>query len=209
MHNVQHQTHTLTANNQALKSVIRDMQHELIHQEKLYKTTLLFHRSLSPTSPPLSRREGRRDDWDRDGQRTTTSESTPGCTRQQHAQTSATPPKPAVRTAATTTPQRTTQDSRRAATSGHVDSTSPFTAPSPCQRLADLRIAQGVINVLTGDSVSHPIKPDLVFPGGQNQNISISGLAIDDVNHWLANIPWNREVRCVHVCRGHEEHVKS
>ena len=34
-----------------------------------------------------------------------------------------------------------------------------------------------------------------MFPGGQNQNISVSGLAIDDVNHWLANIPRNREVR--------------
>ena len=52
-------------------------------------------------------------------------------------------------------------------------------------------------NVLIGDSMARPIKPDLVFPGGQSQNISVSGLAIDDVNHWLANIPRNREERRV------------
>ena len=52
-------------------------------------------------------------------------------------------------------------------------------------------------NVLIGDSVARPIKPDLVFPGVQSQNLSVSGLAIDDVNHWLANIPRNREVRRV------------
>ena len=46
-------------------------------------------------------------------------------------------------------------------------------------------------------SVIRDIKPDLVFPGDQSQNISVSGLAIDDVNHWLANIPRNREVRRV------------
>ena len=49
-------------------------------------------------------------------------------------------------------------------------------------------------NVQIGDSVARPIKPDLVFPGGQSQNLSASGLAIDDVNHWLANIPRNRKV---------------
>ena len=87
------------------------------------------------------------------------------------------------------------QDARPAATSGHADSTSPVTATSPRQRLAELRVAPGVTNVLIGDSVARPIKPDLVFPGGQSQNLSVSGLAIDDVNHWLANIPRNREVR--------------
>ena len=66
-----------------------------------------------------------------------------------------------------------------------------------CQRLAELRVAPGVTNILIGDSVVHSIKPDLVFPGGQRQNISISGLAINDVNHWLANIPRSREVRRV------------
>ena len=51
--------------------------------------------------------------------------------------------------------------------------------------------------VLIGDSVVRPIKPDLVFLGGQSQNLGVSGLAIDDINHWLANIPRNREVRHV------------
>ena len=89
------------------------------------------------------------------------------------------------------------QDSRPAATSGHADSTSPVTATSPRQRLAELRVAPGVTNVLTGDSVARPIKPDLLFPGGKSQNLSVSDLAIDDVNHWLANIPRNREARRV------------
>ena len=89
--------------------------------------------------------------------------------------------------------RRATEDSRPAATSGHANSTTRFTAASPRQRLAELRVSPGVTNVLIGDSVARPIKPDLVFPGGQSQNISVSGLAID----WLANIPRNREVRRV------------
>ena len=36
-----------------------------------------------------------------------------------------------------------------------------------------------------------------MFPGGQSQDLSISGLEVDDVNHWLANSPRNREVRRV------------
>ena len=53
-----------------------------------------------------------------------------GSTGQQRALTSAPPPKPAVCSAATTTRQRTMQDARPAATSGHADSTSPVTATS-------------------------------------------------------------------------------
>ena len=90
---------------------------------------------------------------------------------------------------------RVTEDSRPAATSGHANSTTRFTTASPRQCLAELWVAPGMTNVLIGDSVARPIKPDLVFPGRQSQNISVSGLAIDDVNHWLANIPGNREVR--------------
>ena len=89
------------------------------------------------------------------------------------------------------------KDSRQTATISHANSTTRFTAASPRPRLAELRVAPGVTNVLFGDSVARPIKPDLVFPGGQSQNISVSGLAIDDVNHWLANIPRNREMRRV------------
>ena len=99
------------------------------------------------------------------------------------------------RTAAAMPQRRETEDSRPAATSVHANSTTRFTAASPRQRPAELRVAPGVTNVLIGGSVARPIKPDLVFPGGQSQNISVSGLAIDDVNHRLANIPMNREVR--------------
>ena len=52
-------------------------------------------------------------------------------------------------------------------------------------------------NVLIGDSVARPIKRDLVFSWGRSQNLSVSGQAIDDINHWLAKIRRNREVRRV------------
>ena len=106
------------------------------------------------------------------------------------------------RTAAAMPPRRATEDSRPAATSGHANSTTRFTAASPRQRLAELRVAPGATNILIGDLVARPITPNLVFPGGQSQNISVSGLAIDDVNHWLANIPRNREVRCAVIHTG-------
>ena len=47
-----------------------------------------------------------------------------------------------------------------------------------------------------------PIKPDIVFLGGHSQNLSVSGLAIDDVNDWLVSIPRNREVRRVVIYIG-------
>ena len=96
-----------------------------------------------------------------------------------------------------TAPAESDGGEKPTATSGHADSTTRFTATSPRQRMAELRVAPGVTNVLIGDSVARPIKPDLVFPGGQSQNLSVSGLAIDDVNHWLANISRNREVKRV------------
>ena len=187
MHKLQQQTNTLTAENQTLKSVIRDMQNQLISPSTTTQNNTSASQfpgtDKSPTVQKSSKREVTAGLETTNGKRTST-----GSSGQQRAQTSATPPKPAVCNAATATRQRTMQDSRPAATSGHVDSTSPVTAISPRQRLAELRVAPGVANVLIGDSVARPIKPGLLFPGG---------LAIDDVNHWLANIPRNREVRRV------------
>ena len=194
MHKLQQQTHTLATENQTLISVIRDMQNHFTspstttHNNTSASQVLITDKS--PTVQKSSKREVMAGLGTTNGKRTST-----GSTGQQRAQTSAPPPKPTVCSAATPTRQRTMQDARPAATSGHADSTSPVTATSPRQRLAALRVAPGVTNVLIGDSVAHPIKPDLVFPGGQSQNLSVSGLAIDDVNHWLANIPRNREVR--------------
>ena len=103
----------------------------------------------SPTVQKSSKREVTAGLGATNGKRTST-----GSTGQQRARTSAPPPKPAVCSAATTARQRTMQDARPAATSGHADSTSPVTATSHRQRLAELRVAPGVTNVLIGDSVA-------------------------------------------------------
>ena len=66
-------------------------------------------------------------------------------------------------------------------------------------RLAKLRADPGVTNLIIGDWAVRPIRPYQVFPLGKYQNIRVSGLAMDDVNHWLANIPRNREVRLVAI----------
>ena len=196
MHKLHQQTHTLAAENQTLKSVIRDMQNQLISPSTTTQSNTSASQvpvtDKSPTVQKSSKREVTAGLETTNGKQTST-----GSTGQQRARTSAPPPKPAVCSVATPTRQGTMQDTRPAATSGHADSTSLVTATSPRQRLAELRVAPGVTNVLIGDSVARPIKSDLVFPGGQSQNISVSGLAIDDVNHWLANIPRNREVRRV------------
>ena len=185
MHKLQQHTHTLTVENQTLKSVIRDMQNHLT------SPSTATQNSTSASQVPVTDKsrtvqKSSKSLGATNGKRTST-----GSTGQQRAP----PKKPAVCSAATPTRQGTMQDTRPAATSGHADSTSPVTVTSPRQRLAELRVAPGVTNVLIGDSVARPIKPDLVFPGGQSQNLSVSGLAIDDVNHWLANIPRTREVR--------------
>ena len=71
-----------------------------LHQALQHKTTILLHRSRSPTSPLLSRRAAREvtahlETTKFNGKRTST-----GSTGQQRARTSATPPKPAVCNAA-------------------------------------------------------------------------------------------------------------
>ena len=189
MHKLQQQTHTLTVENQTLKSVIRDMQNHLT------SPSTTTQNNTSASQVPVTDKSPTVQNSSKSLRTTNGKRTSTGSTGQQRARTSAPPPKPAVCSSATPTRQGTMQDTRPAATSGHADSTSPVTATSPRQRLAELRVAPGVTNVLIGDSVARPIKPDLVFPGGQSQNLSVSGLAIDDVNHWLANIPRNREVR--------------
>ena len=104
MHKLQQQTHTLAAKNQTLKSVIRDMQHQLTPPSK----TAQNHTSVSqvpvtdksPTALKCSKREVTAGLETTDGKRTST-----GSTGQQRAPTSATHRKPAVRTAAKTPQQ--------------------------------------------------------------------------------------------------------
>ena len=68
---------------------------------------------------------------------------------------------------------------------------------TPRQQLAECRVRPGISNVLIGDSVVSSVKPDLVFSAGNSQNISVSGITIEDLLHWLHNIPRNKDVRRV------------
>lgn len=68
---------------------------------------------------------------------------------------------------------------------------------TPRQQLAECRVRPGISNVLIGDSVVSSVKPDLMFSAGNSQNISVSGITIEDLLHWLHNIPRNKDVRRV------------
>ena len=59
------------------------------------------------------------------------------------------------------------------------------------------RDGPGISIVLIGDSVVCIVKPDLMFSAGNSQNISVSGITIEDLLHWLHNIPRNKDVRRV------------
>ena len=127
MHKLQQQTHTLTVENQTLKSVIRDMQNHLTSPSTTTQNNTSASQvpvtDKSPTVQKSSKREVPAGLGATNGKRTST-----GSTGQQLARTSAPPPKPAVFSAATPTRQGTMQDTRPAVTSGHADSTSPVTA---------------------------------------------------------------------------------
>lgn len=71
----------------------------------------------------------------------------------------------------------------------------------PRTELSDARVQTGKTHVLLGDSVYRFIRPDLVFPYNQGQKISVSGITVDDLLHWLRYIPVNKEVQqiVVHV----------
>ena len=70
---------------------------------------------------------------------------------------------------------------------------------TPKQQLAECRVSTGTTHLLIGDSVFRPVKPDLMFPGKSHQKLSISGLAVDDLTHWLQNVPKCRDVQLVVV----------
>ena len=206
---LQQQVCTSRTENVTLKTVIRNLKNQSTSSSKP-TPDCSSDPQVPAASKPASTRQTKKGEDLSEQQRARSSSKTPSTVYHQTTKTTQQRPettnRPATsdladstsrRTAAAMPQRRATEDSRPAATSGHANSTTRFTAASPRQRLAELRVAPGVTNVLIGDSVARPIKPDLVFPGGQSQNISVSGLAIDDVNHWLANIPRNREVRRV------------
>ena len=206
---LQQQVCALRTENVTLKTVIRNLKNQSTSSSKP-TPDCSSDPQVPAASKPASTRQTKKGEDLSEQQRARSSSKTPSTVYHQTTKTTQQRPettnRPATsdladstsrRTAAAMPQRRATEDSRPAVTSGHANSTTRFTAASPRQRLAELRVAPGVTNVLIGDSVARPIKPDLVFPGGQSQNISVSGLAIDDVNHWLANIPRNREVRRV------------
>ena len=67
--------------------------------------------------------------------------------------------------------------------------------------MAECRVSPGKTHVLIGDSVFGQIRPELMYPHKAQQKISVSGLTVDDLLHWLQNVPKCRDVQLlvVHV----------
>ena len=74
-------------------------------------------------------------------------------------------------------------------------------ARTPRERMAEYRVSSGKTQALTGDSVFRQMKPELMYPDKAQQKISVSGLTVDDLLHWLQNVPKFRDVQLlvVHV----------
>ena len=72
---------------------------------------------------------------------------------------------------------------------------------TPRERRAECRVSPGKTQALTGDSVFRQMKPELMYPHKAQQKISVSGLTVDDLLHWLQNVPKFRDVQLlvVHV----------
>jgi len=74
-------------------------------------------------------------------------------------------------------------------------------ASGPRQRLAQMIVDHRTTHLLLGDSVMKRVSPDLVLPSASRtcQNLGVSGLTLDDLTHWLRNIPSHRGVRSLTV----------
>ena len=87
--------------------------------------------------------------------------------------------------------------------SQHIKPTRHLVTPTrtPRERMAECRVSPGKTHVLTGDSVFGQIRPELMYPHKAQQKISVSGLTVDDLLHWLQNVPKCRDVQLlvVHV----------
>ena len=73
--------------------------------------------------------------------------------------------------------------------------------PSPRERFCESRVAADTTHVIIGDSVAVPLKPNLMYPGSRCQNLSVSGVTLDDVDHWVSNIPVSPQIKVavIHV----------
>ena len=65
--------------------------------------------------------------------------------------------------------------------------------PRAC--LASKRVRHDTTHLIIGDSTTRTLKADLTFPGKNAESISVPGITINDVTHWLANIPASKQVR--------------
>ena len=106
-----------------------------------------------------------------------------------------TPPVPSSITAPP--PNHTDRDARTIRDSPPIRSISTRSSPrhtdrdtrTPRERMAECRVSPGKTHVLIGDSVFRQIKPELMYPHKAQQKISVSGLTVDDLLHWLQNVP--------------------
>ena len=68
---------------------------------------------------------------------------------------------------------------------------------SPRELLAAKRVQHHTTHIILGDSISKTIKANLTFPGKNTENLSVGGLTLNDLCHWLANIPQSKQVKVV------------
>ena len=68
---------------------------------------------------------------------------------------------------------------------------------SPRERLSECRVKRETTHILLGDSTAQTLRADLTFPGKVAENLSVSGLSVNDLLHWLSLIPASRQVRVV------------
>ena len=68
---------------------------------------------------------------------------------------------------------------------------------SPRERLSAQRVHPQTTHLVIGDSTTRTLKADLTFPGKKAENVSVSGLTLNDLSHWLANIPAAKQVKVV------------
>ena len=96
--------------------------------------------------------------------------------------------------------------SSAAATEGQVIANPSSKAPThtpqkktPREMLAEKRVAPDTTHVILGDSVTTKVDPQLCFPKRISQNLSVAGITIEDMKHYLKNIPKQRNVKRI-IC---------
>jgi lysophospholipase L1-like esterase len=62
-------------------------------------------------------------------------------------------------------------------------------SPSPRQKLAALKVKSDTTHLLLGDSVVREVKANLLFRTEASENLSVSGLTVEDLQNWLTDQP--------------------